>query len=108
MRLRSLRRDGSCPDSAAYPTSCRPRGAVGPPLASAPTCHQRRHPPRVFFVASHATIVSVGCLFANFASVPVEAHSSKASLRSRPPLSPQHPTASSLSVSRRLVPPSAL
>src|SRR5208283_178241 len=106
MPLRSLPRGGSCPDTAACPTSCRLRGAVLPPPTSALISHPGTHPLPAFVVALHATTSPAGCSFANFASVRVGTRSSTASPRSRPPRSPRHPPASSLSTSRRLVPPS--
>src|ERR1700692_3219060 len=104
MPLRSLLRGGSCPGSGAYPTSCRLRGVVLLLPASALTCRREMRPPPAFFVALRAAIVPVGCSSAGTASARVETCSSTASLRSRPAPAPQHPPASSLSVSRRLVP----
>src|SRR5208283_1806182 len=108
MRLRSLRLGGSCPDSAACPTSCRPHGAVWLRPTSALISHPGTHPPLAFFVALHATTVPVGCSFANSANARAGTCSSTASLRSRPAPAPRHPPASSLSVSRPPVPPSGV
>jgi hypothetical protein len=82
MPLRSLPKVGSCPDSDAYRTSCRLRGAVLLPPASAQTSHPETHPQQVFFAVLHVATVPVDCSFANFASAPVETHSNTASLRS--------------------------
>ena len=83
MPLRSLPQGGSCPDSDACPTSCRPRGAVLLPPASAPTCHRETHPQPAFSVALHVATVLADCWSANSASARAETHSSTASLRSR-------------------------
>src|ERR1700722_9859821 len=82
MPLRSLPQGGSCPDSDACPTSCRPRGAVLLPPASAPTCHRETHPQHAFFVALHVATVPADCWCANSASAPAETHSSTTSLQS--------------------------
>jgi hypothetical protein len=94
MPLRSLPSGGSCPCSAACPTSCRPDGAVLPPPASTPTCHLETLPPPAFFAVLHATTVPVDCSFANSASALAGTRSSTAFLLSlfvharqrRPPL----------------------
>jgi len=84
MPLRSLRPGGSCPDSGACPTSCRRRGAVWLPPASAPTCHRGTLLPLAFFVALRAASVPAGYSFASTASARAGTRSSTGSPRSRP------------------------
>ncbi len=63
MPLRSLRPSGSCPDTAARPISCRPRGEGLPLPTSTPTCRRETHPQPAFFIALHATISPADCSF---------------------------------------------
>jgi len=57
MPLRSFPIGGSCPDTAACPSSCRPRDATWQPPASTPISHPEMLPPLAFFAAPLAAAV---------------------------------------------------
>src|SRR5580658_6312271 len=102
MPLRSLPIGGSCPDTAACPSSCRLHAAVSLPPTSTPTFHPEMPPPPASFVALRATTSPVGCSVADTASAHSETRSSTASLRSQQQRLLRHPPVSFPLVSRPL------
>src|ERR1700722_2248047 len=107
MPLHSLLLDGSYPDSAACPTSCRPHDAAARQPASTRTSHPGRLPRPGFVVVPHAGYVPADYSFADTASARAETGSSTGSLRSPGAPTQPHPPASSPSASLPPARPSA-